>query len=79
MKSGIIQPGPNSYSASKLFTANYADAQYFNKTFDNSIIVKVKIPRGINIERILGVDSLKYIYNIPTDNLSKLRILHFFK
>ena len=71
--------GENSYSTGKLFTANLADAKFFNESFANSIIVKAKIPAGITFEKILGLDGLKHVYNIPSASLSKIKFLTSFK
>jgi RHS repeat-associated protein len=74
LKNGI-RPGANSYDTGKLFARSYKDALYFGKEFNNSIIVKVRIPSHIGFQRLYGTDGLRFIYNVPTENLPYLKFL----
>ncbi len=78
LKNGF-KPGENSYATGKLFADKLSDAKMYSKAFDNSIIMKAKIPAGVTFEKLYGVDGLKYIYNVPSSSLRRVKVLTSFK
>ncbi|MCU0323591.1 MAG: hypothetical protein MUE72_14340, partial [Chitinophagaceae bacterium] len=74
-----FKPGENSYATGKLFADKLSDAKMYAKAFDNSIIMKAKIPAGVTFEKLYGVDGLKYIYNVPSGSLRRVKVLTSFK
>ena len=77
LKNGF-RPG-ETYSTGKLFADKLADAKMYSKAFDNSIIMKAKIPAGVTFEKLYGVDGLKHIYNVPSGSLRRVKVLTSFK
>ena len=62
----------------KLFTYNYADAEHFSTIFENTIVVKARIPAGVPMEKVFGTDGLKFMYSVSGENLSKIKLVTYF-